>query len=117
MAETAERAAPRGMKISIISFISSTSEAAKPMTVGNKNYPHEIIMSRRKSRNSRKGCAEGDEDFLYFFYFCGTIKYFPHEIIIVPQKWQKGQKGLRRVRVTRFPLFLLFLRDNKKLSA
>ena len=32
MAEIAESALPRGMKISIISFISSTSEAAKPMT-------------------------------------------------------------------------------------
>ena len=57
--------------ISFISFISSTSEAAKPMTVGNKYYPHEIIMSHRNGRNSRKGCAEGDEDFHYFLYFCG----------------------------------------------
>ena len=41
-------------------------------------------MSRRNSRNSRKGFAEGKEDFLYFLYFfdersgkaddCGTIK-------------------------------------------
>ena len=57
MAEIAESASPRGMKISLISFISSTSEAAKPMTAGNKNYPREIIMSRRKSRNGRKGFA------------------------------------------------------------
>ena len=70
-------------------------------------------MSRRKSRNGRNGrngFAEGDEDFLDFFYFfdersgkaddCGTIKYYAHEIIIVTQKGQKGQKELRRVRVT-----------------
>ena len=53
-------------------------------------------MSRRKSRNGRKSCAKGDEDFLDFFYFFdersgkaddrGTIKYYPHEVIIVPQK-------------------------------
>ena len=53
-------------------------------------------MSHRNDRNSRKCFAEGDEDFLYFFYFfdersgkaddCGTIKYYPHEILIVPQK-------------------------------
>ena len=65
MAEIAEMAAQsEGNKISFISFISA----------GNKNYPHVIIMSHRKSRNSRNGCAEGDEDFLYFFYFRGTIK-------------------------------------------
>ena len=58
-------------------------------------------MSHRKSRNGRKCFAKGDEDFLYFLYFRGTIKYFPHEIIIVTQKGQKGQKELRRVRVTR----------------
>ena len=63
------------------------------MTVGNKNYPHEIIMSRRKSRNSRKGCAEGDEDSHYFFYFCGTIKYYPHEIIMSRRKSKNGRKG------------------------
>ena len=60
-----------------------------------KYYPHEIIMSRRKSRNGRKGCAEGDEDFLYFFYFCGTKKYYPHGILIVPQKGQKELRGGR----------------------
>jgi len=35
MAEIAEMASPsEGKRISLISFISSTSEAAKPMTVG-----------------------------------------------------------------------------------
>ncbi len=43
-------------------------------------------MSHRNSRNGRKSFAEGDEDFLDFY---GTIKYYPHEIIIVPQKGQK----------------------------
>ena len=31
-------------------------------------------MSHRKDRNSRKGFAEGDEDFLDFSYFFRTIK-------------------------------------------
>ena len=42
----------------------------------------------------------GQAPFCYFLYFCGTIKYYPHEIIIVTQKGQKGQKELRRVKVT-----------------
>ena len=46
----------------------------------------------------------GDEDFLYFFYFRGTKKYYPHEIIIVPQKEQKWQKGLRWL-IRKIPLF------------
>ena len=58
-----------------------------------KYYAHEIIMSRRKSRNGRKGFAEGEEDFLYFLYFCGTIKYYPHEIIMSRRKSRNGRKG------------------------
>ena len=49
-------------------------------------------MSRRKGRKNFAGV--GNYNFCYFLYFCGTIKigtikYYPHEIIIVPQKWQK----------------------------
>ena len=56
-------------------------------------------------RNGRKNFAGvGHYNFCYFLYFCGTIKigtikYYPHEILIVPQKEQKWQKGLRRVRM------------------
>ena len=39
---------------------------------------------------------------------CGTIKYYPHEIIIVPQKEQKVQKELRRVREQDFHYFFYF---------
>ena len=47
-------------------------------------------MSRRKSRNGRKNFAGASNyNFCYFLYFCGTKKYFPYEILIVPQKWQK----------------------------
>ena len=53
-------------------------------------------------------------NFLYFLHFfdkrsgkaddCGTIKYYPHEIIIVTQKGQKWQKELRRL-IRKIPLF------------
>ena len=76
--------------ISFISFISA----------GNKNYAHEIKMSHRNGRNSRKCFAKGDEDFLDFFYFFdersgkaddrGTIKHYPHEIIMSHRNGRKG---------------------------
>ena len=49
-------------------------------------------MSRRKGRKNFAGV--GNYNFCYFLYFCGTIKigtikHYPHEILIVPQKWQK----------------------------
>ena len=46
---------------------------------------------RRNVRKSRKNFAGvGNYNFCYFLYFCGTIKigtikYYPHEILIVPQ--------------------------------
>jgi len=56
MSEIAESASPRGMKISIISFISSTSEAAKPMTAGQeKYYVHEIIIVTQKEQKELRG--------------------------------------------------------------
>ena len=59
-------------------------------------------MSRRKSRKNFAGAS--NYNFCYFLYFCGTIKYYPHEIIIVPQKEQKWQKRLRRL-IRKIPLF------------
>ena len=65
-------------------------------------------MSRRNGRNSRKGFAEGDEDFLDFFYFRGTIiilsawgNYLPTEMAEIaesvsrsPQPFPENQRGL-----------------------
>ena len=64
-------------------------------------------MSHRKSRKNFAGAS--NYNFCYFLYFCGTIKigtikHYPHEIIIVPQKEQKWQKGLRRL-IRKIPLF------------
>ena len=60
-------------------------------------------MSHRNGRNSRKGFAEGNEDFLYFLYFFdersgkaddrGTIKYYAHEIIMSHRKSRKNFAG------------------------
>ena len=59
-----------------------------------KHYPHEIIMSRRKSRNGRKNFAGVcNYNFCYFLYFCGTIKYYPHEIIMSRRKSRNSRKG------------------------
>ena len=42
--------------ISFISYISSTSEAAKPMTAGQKNYyAHEIIIVTQKGQKELRG--------------------------------------------------------------
>ena len=57
------RKAPQyGVKISVISFIS----------VGQKIFPHGVIMSRRKSRTNFAGAS--NYNFCYFLYFRGTIK-------------------------------------------
>ena len=60
-------------------------------------------MSRRNGRNSRKCFAKGDEDFLDFFYFFdersgkaddrGTIKHYPHEIIMSHRKGRNSRNG------------------------
>ena len=49
-------------------------------------------MTHRKSRKNFAGAS--NYNFCYFLYFCGTIKigtikHYPHEILIVPQKEQK----------------------------
>ena len=61
-------------------------------------------MSHRKSRNGRNGFAGASNyNFCYFLYFfdersgkaddCGTIKYFPHEIIMSRRKSRNGRKS------------------------
>ena len=53
-------------------------------------------MSRRKGRKNFAGV--GNYNFCYFLYFCGTIKigtikYYPHEIIMSRRKSRNGRKG------------------------
>ena len=99
MTEIAERASPREQE-DFLDFLYFRGTI--------KHYPHEIIMSRRKGRNGRKSFAEGDEDFLDFLYFfdersgkaddcgtikIGTIKHYPHEIIMSHRKNRKDRKG------------------------
>ena len=68
-----------------------------------KYYPHEIIMSRRNSRNSRKGFAGASNyNFCYFLYFFdersgkaddrGT-KNFPHEIKMSHRNSRNNRNG------------------------
>ena len=58
-------------------------------------------MSRRNGRKNFAGV--GNYNFCYFLYFfdersgkaddCGTIKYYPHEIIMSRRKSRNGRKG------------------------
>ena len=65
MAEIAESASQRGMKISLISFISE----------GQKNFPHEILIVPQKGHKWQKVLRRvREQDFRYFLYFRGTKK-------------------------------------------
>ena len=53
-------------------------------------------MSRRKGRKNFAGV--GNYNFCYFLYFCGTIKigtikHYPHEIIMSRRNGRNGRKG------------------------